>query len=86
MMNGQWVAVIILVFLVFIAIAIGIILWTQRKTVLAVETIPNNAGGVNAIVAPVVTGAASRVAASRKPKQQAAGAGATYREVLGKRA
>lgn len=84
MTRGQWIAVILLVFLVIIAIVIGIILWMRRRTAVVIETVPNNAGGVNAVVAPIVTGAANKVNNVRKVKQPTS-TGATYREILGRK-
>ena len=85
MTRGQWLAVIILVILVFLAVAIGVIVWMRRRTAFVVETVPNNTGGVNAIVAPVVTGGQQKVNNVRKVNKPAS-SGATYREILGKRA
>lgn len=84
MTRGQWLAVILVVFLVFVAVAIGVIVWMRRRTALVVETTPNPAGGVNAVVAPVVTGGQPKVNNVRKFNKPAS-SGATYREILGKR-
>lgn len=84
MNRGHWIAVILLAFLVFLAVAIGIILWMRRRSVLVVETGPNANGNNNAVVAPIVTGSTKRVNNVKQVKRPAS-TGATYREILGKR-
>lgn len=85
MTRGQWIAVILLAFLVFVAVAIGVILWMRRRSVLVVDAVPNANGGVNAVITPVVTGGPKKVNNVKQVKRPAS-TGATYREILGKRA
>ena len=85
MTRGQWIAIILLALLVFVAVAIGIVLWMRRKNVIVVDTVREPNGNINAIVTPVITGGAKRVNNVKQVKRPAS-TGATYREILGKRA
>lgn len=85
MTRGQWIAVILLVLLVFIAVAIGIMLWMRQKSVVVVDAVREPNGSINVVTTPVVTGGAKRVNNINQVKRPAS-TGATYREILGKRA
>lgn len=80
MTRGQWIALIILVFLVLIAIVIGIILWMRNRNVVVVEAVPNNS-----LVAPVTPVVGTQKTHNLRPVKKPTNSGATYREILGKR-
>jgi hypothetical protein len=85
MTRGQWIAVVLLILLVLIAVAIGVILWMRKRAVVVVEPSPVvNAPIVNG-VPTVITGAVRKVNNMKQVKKPAS-TGATYREILGKRA
>jgi len=84
MTRGQWIAVVLLVLLVFIAVAIGVMLWMRQKSVVVVDANRQPNGSINIATTPIVTGATKKVNNISQVKRPAS-TGATYREILGKR-
>ena len=83
MTRGQWIALLALGLLVFIAIGVGVIIWMRKKPTYVIEATPNTSGGTTAVAVPIVTGKSkvNNVTQAKRP----ASTGATYREIIGKR-
>lgn len=74
MTRGNWITLIILIFLIVVALAIGIFFWTRKGAVYVTE------GSMIENVAPTVNGKRlNNVAKSRTSYTPP-----TYREILGK--
>lgn len=80
MTRQQWIAVGLIIFVVILAIVIGLIVWNSQKKVVVVEP-------QVATLTPIVAGKAMPTLAHiRKVNNQPNSTGATYREVKGKQA